>query len=144
MNPKFPLNGRIYMLTVGRVLLTTNASQISLCPHLFRATLKVRLGSRLWLLLEWTTLTTRKRMHVSNCHKLHISGPAEPPATLTTLHSCVPIWPSILSNFAPVIHILYYWLCKVQGRCHRKSDLGLYRSRRIGSASRINPSDRIR
>ena len=30
------------------------------------------------------------------------------------------------------------------GRCHRKSDPGLYRSGRIGSASGINPSDRIR
>ena len=29
-------------------------------------------------------------------------------------------------------------------RCHRKSDPGLYRSGRIGSASGINPSDRIR
>ena len=30
MNPKLPLNGRIYMLTVGSVL-TTNAFQTNLC-----------------------------------------------------------------------------------------------------------------
>ena len=34
MNPKLPLDGRIYMLTVGSVL-TTNVSQISLCQLLF-------------------------------------------------------------------------------------------------------------
>ena len=40
MNPKLPLSGRIYILTVGSVL-TTNVSEISLCQLLFRATLKV-------------------------------------------------------------------------------------------------------
>ena len=61
MNPKLPLNGRSYMLTVGSVP-TTNASQINLCHLLFKATLKVRLD--LSLLLEWTTLTAPKRMHI--------------------------------------------------------------------------------
>ena len=61
MNPKLPLDGRIYTLTVGSVL-TTNVSQISLCQLLFRATLKVRLDSCLSLLLEWTTLTA---LHIS-------------------------------------------------------------------------------
>ena len=37
-----PLDGRIYMLTVGSVL-TTNVSQTSLCQLLLRATIKVRL-----------------------------------------------------------------------------------------------------
>ena len=50
-DPKLPLDGRIYMLTVGSVL-TTNVSQISLCQLLFRATLKVRLDSCLSLLLR--------------------------------------------------------------------------------------------
>ena len=39
---KLPLDGRIYVLTIGSVL-TTNVSQINLCHLLFRATLKVRL-----------------------------------------------------------------------------------------------------
>jgi len=29
MNPKFPLDGRIYMLTVGSVLTTTNQSMLA-------------------------------------------------------------------------------------------------------------------
>ena len=56
MTPKLPLDGRIYMLTVGSVP-TTNVSQINLCQLLFKATLKVRLDSCLSLLLEWTTST---------------------------------------------------------------------------------------
>ena len=44
MNPKLPLDGRIYTLTVGSVL-TTNVFQTNLCQLLFRATLKVRLDS---------------------------------------------------------------------------------------------------
>ena len=48
MIPKLPLNGRIYTLTVGRIPICT------------RATLKVRLGSGLSLLLEWTTLSVPK------------------------------------------------------------------------------------
>ena len=61
MNPKLPLDGHIYTLTVGSVL-TTNVSQINLCQLLFKATLKVRLDSCLSLLLEWTTLTATKWM----------------------------------------------------------------------------------
>ena len=64
MNPKLPLDGRIYTLTVGSVL-TTNVFQTNLCQLLFRATLKVRLDSCLSLLLEWTTLTAPKWMHIS-------------------------------------------------------------------------------
>ena len=59
MNPKLPLNGRIYTLTVGSVP-TTNVSQINLCQLLFRPTLKLGLDSCLSLLLEWTTLTAPK------------------------------------------------------------------------------------
>ena len=59
MNPKLPLNGRIYTLTVGSVL-TTNVSQINLCQLLFRPTLKLGLDSCLSLLLKWTTLTAPK------------------------------------------------------------------------------------
>ena len=55
MNPKLPLDGRIYTLTVGSIP-TTNVSQNNLCQLLFKATLKVRLDSCLSLLLEWTTL----------------------------------------------------------------------------------------
>ena len=44
MNPKLPLNERIYTLTAGRVL-NTIVFQINLGKLLFRATLKVRLGS---------------------------------------------------------------------------------------------------
>jgi len=54
MNPKLPLDGHIYMLTVGSVL-TTCVSQTNLCQLFFRATLKVRLESSLSILLEWTT-----------------------------------------------------------------------------------------
>ena len=44
MNPKLPLNGSIYTMTVARVL-NTIVFQINLGYFLFRATLKVRLGS---------------------------------------------------------------------------------------------------
>ena len=44
MNPKLPLDGRIYTLTVGRVL-NIIVFQINLGLLLFRATLKLRLGS---------------------------------------------------------------------------------------------------
>ena len=54
MNPKLPLNGCIYMLTVGRVL-NTNMFQINLGQLLSRTTLKVRLCSHLLMLLKWTT-----------------------------------------------------------------------------------------
>ena len=56
MNPKLPLNGHIYTLTPGRVL-NTNVFQINLVKLLFRATLKVRLGSCLSLLSKCTTRT---------------------------------------------------------------------------------------
>ena len=52
------------MLTVGR-LLTTNVSQINLGLFLFRATLKVRLGSHLSLHLKWTTWTAPNSIHIS-------------------------------------------------------------------------------
>ena len=46
MNPKLPLNGHIYTLTAGiRRVLNTDVFQINLGKLLFRATLKVRLGS---------------------------------------------------------------------------------------------------
>ena len=61
--PKLPLGGRIYMLTVGSVL-TTNVSQTSLCQLSVRATIKIRLHSCLSLLLEWTTLTPPKSLHI--------------------------------------------------------------------------------
>ena len=41
-------------------VLDINVSQINLCQVLSSATLKVRLGSCLSLLLKWTTLTTTK------------------------------------------------------------------------------------
>ena len=50
MNSKLPLDGCVYMLTVGRVL-TTSVFQSNLGQG---ATLKVRLGSCLSLPLKWT------------------------------------------------------------------------------------------
>ena len=61
------------MLTVGSVL-TTNPSQISLYQLLFKATLKVRLDSCLSLLLERTTLTAPKWMHILKNHSLSTGG----------------------------------------------------------------------
>jgi len=55
MNPKFSLNGRIYTLTVGRIL-NTNVFQINLGELLFRANLKVRLGSCLSTALKMDNL----------------------------------------------------------------------------------------
>jgi len=60
MNPKFPLDGRIYTLTAGRVL-NTNVFQINLDKLLFRTILKVRLCSCLSLLPKWTTRTEPNR-----------------------------------------------------------------------------------
>ena len=51
MNPKFPIDGRIYTLTVGSIL-TTNVSQTNLCWLLFRPALKIRLDSCLSRLQE--------------------------------------------------------------------------------------------
>ena len=88
--PKLPLDGRIYTLTVGSVL-TTNAYQTNLCQLLFRATLKVRLDSRLSLLLEWITLTaTIMNAHFKNSQLVygrgsftsgskHYTSPTSPP-----------------------------------------------------------------
>ena len=56
MNPKLLLAGCIYTLTAGTVL-KTNVFQINLGKLLFRATLKVRLGSCLSLLSKRTTWT---------------------------------------------------------------------------------------
>ena len=55
MNPKLPLNGHIYTLTVGRVL-NTNVFLINLGELLFRATLKVRLDSCLSTALKMDNL----------------------------------------------------------------------------------------
>ena len=63
MNPKLPLDGRIYILTLASVL-STNVSQINLCQLLFRATLKVRLDSCLSLFLELTTLTAHDILRI--------------------------------------------------------------------------------
>ena len=70
MTPKLPLNGCIYILTTGTVL-NTNVFQINLGKLLFRATLKVRLGSCLSLLSKWTTWTAPKLMHN---HSLSMGG----------------------------------------------------------------------
>ena len=71
MNPKLPLNGHIYTLTVGSVL-TTNVSQINLCQLLFRPTLKLRLDSCLSQLLKWTTLTAPLKMNARSVQKLTV------------------------------------------------------------------------
>ena len=55
MNPKLPLDGRIYTLTAGRVL-TINVFQINLGQLLLRATLKVRLDSCLSTALKMDNL----------------------------------------------------------------------------------------
>ena len=71
MNPKICTDGRIYMLTVGRVL-TTNVSQTNLWQLLFRATLKVRLESHLSLLLEGQLCTkTIARFHSLSTGEIH-------------------------------------------------------------------------
>ena len=59
INPKLLLNGRIYTLTVVRVL-NTNLFQINPGKLLLRATLKVRLGSCLSTALEMDNLDCTK------------------------------------------------------------------------------------
>ena len=59
------------MLIVGRVL-TTNVSQIILCQLLFRATMIVRLGSCLSLLLEY--LTAQKLIQIPRNLQLSWEG----------------------------------------------------------------------
>ena len=59
MNPKLPLDGRIYTLTVGRVL-NIIVFQINLGKLLFRATLRVRLGSCLSTALKMDNLDCTK------------------------------------------------------------------------------------
>ena len=59
MNPKLTLDGRIYMLTAGKVL-NTNVFQINLGKFLFRATLKVRQSSCLSTALEMDNLGCTK------------------------------------------------------------------------------------
>ena len=59
INPKLPLDGRIYTVTVGRVL-NTNVFQINIGELLFRATPKVRLGSCLSTALKMDNLDCTK------------------------------------------------------------------------------------
>ena len=59
MNPKLPDDGRIYTLTVGRVV-NTIVFQINLGKFLFRATLRVRLGSCLSTALKIDNLDCAK------------------------------------------------------------------------------------
>ena len=59
MNPKLPLDGRIYTLTVGRVL-NTNMFQINLGKLVLRVTLKVSLGSCLSTALKMENLDCTK------------------------------------------------------------------------------------
>ena len=97
MSPKLPLNGCIYILTTGTVL-NTNVFQINLGKLLFRATLKVRLGSCLSLLSKWTTWTAPKLMHnhslsMGGAHsrvEACIASPHLSPLCQYTTHSSVP------------------------------------------------------
>ena len=68
MNPKLPLDGRIYTLTAGR--LNTNVFQINVGKLLFRATLNVRLGSCLSTALEMDNLDCTK-INVATFKKIH-------------------------------------------------------------------------
>ena len=79
MNPKLPLDGRTYTLTVGSVP-TTNVSQINVCQILFIATLKVRLDLCLSLLLEWTVTPwmVPPQNRSSWTVRSRINGPPEP------------------------------------------------------------------
>ena len=117
MNPKLPLHGRMYTLTVGSVL-TTNVSQISLCQLLFRATLKVWLDSCLSLLLEWTTLTaTFLKIHSLSTGGAHsrveasITSPTSPPYVakqLTALFHTQPPFGSLgYQSVAPTINCVF-------------------------------------
>ena len=69
MNPKLPLDGRIYTQTAGKVL-NTNVFQTNLGKLLFRATLKVRLGSCLSTALKMDLLTTHSYMTQQHSTKL--------------------------------------------------------------------------
>ena len=67
INPKLPLDKRIYTLTAGRVL-NTNMFQINLGKLLFRATFKVRLGSCLSTALEIANFdSTKINAHFTAC-----------------------------------------------------------------------------
>ena len=88
MNPKLPLNGHMYTLTVGRVL-NTIVFQINLGKFLFRATLRVRLGSCLSTVLKMDNLDCTKinlctfySLSTGGAHSrllAHIASPTSPP-----------------------------------------------------------------
>ena len=96
MNPKLPLDGRIYTLTVGRVL-NIIVFQINLGELLFTATLRVRLGSCLSTALKMDNLDcTKINAHFKKIHSLstggphslplvHIASPTSPPYVGTQL-----------------------------------------------------------
>ena len=74
MSPKQSLDGRIYTVTAGRIL-NTNAFQINLGKLLFRATLKVRLGSCLSTALKMDNLDcNRINAHFKKIHSLSTGG----------------------------------------------------------------------
>ena len=74
MNPKLPLNGRIYALTVGRVL-NIIVFQINLGKLLFTATLRVRLGSCLSTALKMDNLDcTKINTHFKNSQLVYGRG----------------------------------------------------------------------
>ena len=96
MNPKLPLDGRTYTLTVGSVL-TTNVSQINLCQRLFRATLKVRLDPCLSLTLGMDNFDcTKMNAHFEKFTALSTGGAIHewkqvllaPPLPLMSLNNC--------------------------------------------------------
>ena len=97
MNPKLPLDGRIYTLTVGRVL-NTIVFQINLGSLLFRATLKATLGSCLSTALKMDNLDcTKINAHfkkftaclreglIYDCYCYYIASPTSPPYVGTQL-----------------------------------------------------------
>ena len=119
MNPKLPLDGRIYTLTLGSVL-TTNVSQINLCQLLFRATLKVSMFV--------TTLgmdnfdCTKMNAHFKKIHSLSTGGahsrveasitsPTSPPYVakqLTVLFHTQPLFSFLVyGNIVPTIYCAF-------------------------------------
>ena len=74
MDPKLLLDGCIYTLTAARVL-NTDGFQINLGKLLFRATLKVRLGSCLSTALKMDNFDcTKINAHFKKIHTLSTGG----------------------------------------------------------------------
>ena len=102
MSPKQSLDGRIYTVTAGRIL-NTNAFQINLGKLLFRATLKVRLGS---------CLSTALKMDNLDCNRINAHLKKFTAYLQEGAHSC-----TLLARPLPLMSVNDSQLCSTHSHC---------------------------